>query len=341
MDPAPLNKVDDPREAVTPERVETMTRLYDGEIRSMDEAFGQLIDYLVEKGLYDDTIVIFTSDHGEALGEHGAVAKHSHTRYDELLHVPLIVKLPGSQLAATAIDQQVRSIDIMPTLLDILDLEPPADTEGWSLVRMMHGRDTEPLVAISQQDTSDPVPPTSIRTDERKLILRPAILANEADPYQWFRQRADFSWYSAQIVIPIASIDEPRPIEILIDGEPHTTVTATTDRRIVEINLRGRENKNITVRTPTPCKDAAQAGIEADDDCVAFRIFNPYEFYLVDRDPGERDNRYEDPDHSVEISQLRRQLAFLLAGGKAAVEGQEVELDEKTKARLRSLGYMP
>jgi hypothetical protein len=238
------------------------------------------------------------------------------------------------------IDPQVRSIDIMPTLLDILDLEAPAGVEGRSLAGLIHGRDTEPLVAISQQDTSDLIPPTSIRTDMHKLILRPAVLANQAQHFQWFRLYAGFTWSSAQLVLPIASVDEGGRVKILLNGEPRTTVAVTTDRRNIELNLPGRVENQITVVALTPCRDAVQAGVDADEDCVSFRLFNPYEFYRLDRDPGEQENLYEDPAHSRKIAELRSQLARQLAGASATTGRQEVELDEETKARLRALGYI-
>ena len=73
---------------------------------------------------------------------------------------------------------------------------------------------------------------------------------------------------------------------------------------------------------------------------MSFRLFNPYEFYRLDRDPGERDNRYEDPAHRREIAELRGQLSQHLAGVSATADRQELELDEETKARLKALGYI-
>jgi hypothetical protein len=340
IDPAPLNDLDDIRGPLDPQRVRTLVRRYDGEIRSMDEAFGRLIDSLVAKDLYDNTTVVFTSDHGEALGEHGAVAMHSHTLYDELLHVPLIVKLAGSRPASDVIEPQVRSIDIMPTLLELLGLESPAEVEGRSLVGLMDGEDLEPLAAVSQQDTSDPMPPSSIRTEERKLILRPAVLSDGTETFQWFRERAEFTWHSGQLVLPIASVDEGRVVDVLIDGEPCARATISPRRGNLELYPRGGAESVITVLTTTPCVGAAQAGIDADEDCVSFRLFNPYEFYRLDRDPGEQDDRYQDAVHGHEIAELRRQLARHLAGAIAATGREQLELDEETKARLKALGYI-
>ena len=74
---------------------------YDAEIRSMDRAFGTLVALLKERKLYDAALVIVTSDHGEEFGEHGQMGWHSHTLYDELLRVPLLVKLPKSRRAGS------------------------------------------------------------------------------------------------------------------------------------------------------------------------------------------------------------------------------------------------
>jgi arylsulfatase A-like enzyme len=95
---------------------------YDAEIRSMDAAFGELIDCLRAAGRLDHTLIIFTSDHGEEFGEHGKVGWHSHTLYDELLRVPLIIRFPGGRFAGASLDEQVRILDIAPTMLDVYEL---------------------------------------------------------------------------------------------------------------------------------------------------------------------------------------------------------------------------
>ena len=89
--------------------------LYDGEVKYLDESFIKpLIQGLKELDLYDRTMIVFTSDHGEELLDHKSWL-HSHTLYDELIRVPLIIKYPSSQHAGDRKEPIVRSIDIMPT----------------------------------------------------------------------------------------------------------------------------------------------------------------------------------------------------------------------------------
>ena len=114
---------------------------YDAEIRSMDDSFGQLMNYLKKKNLYDNTMIIFTSDHGEEFGEHGVWGMHSHTLYNEQLHVPLIVKFPRSRYGNRKVNQLVRSIDILPTVVDYLGDKMPQQFEGYSLMPFVTGRE--------------------------------------------------------------------------------------------------------------------------------------------------------------------------------------------------------
>jgi len=79
---------------------------------------------------------VFLSDHGEEFWEHGEF-EHGHTLYDEVLRVPLVVKAPG--LEPGRVTEPVSLLDVTPTILDLLDLEPSAPLEGWSLVPAMHG----------------------------------------------------------------------------------------------------------------------------------------------------------------------------------------------------------
>jgi len=126
---------------------------YDAEIRSMDASFGDFVASLEAKGLLDNTILIFTSDHGEEFGEHELMATHSHALFREQVHVPLIVRLPGGRLGGRRAGDLVRSIDIAPTVFALLGIDRPPSFEGASLVPLMRGRPLPaPVFSISQRD---------------------------------------------------------------------------------------------------------------------------------------------------------------------------------------------
>jgi len=102
----------------SPELIEALTNHYDTAIGNVDYALGQLFDVLKEWGLFDDTIIVVTSDHGELLGEH-ALAEHGRDVYQESLHVPLVVKGPGHR-AGRVVDDLVGLSDIPSLILDHL-----------------------------------------------------------------------------------------------------------------------------------------------------------------------------------------------------------------------------
>jgi len=135
-----------------PADVQHVINAYDAEIRSVDDAFGRLVDQLKERGLYDQTLIVFTSDHGEEFGEHGAVGLHPQSLHDEVIRVPLIFKLPRSAYASTVVDDLARSIDILPTVLDVMDRPSPGGFQGTSLMEVVTGEAPPPTFAISMQD---------------------------------------------------------------------------------------------------------------------------------------------------------------------------------------------
>jgi arylsulfatase A-like enzyme len=152
---------------------------YDAEIRSADRAFGALVALLKERGLYDDALVVVTSDHGEELGEHGRLGWHSHTLYDELLRVPLLVKLPGNRRAGTTAGSLARGIDIAPTLLRALDLPVPASFEGRDL--LARGAGAGPEQIWSGREAGHGRVASSLRTPRWKLAGR-RLFDLERDP---------------------------------------------------------------------------------------------------------------------------------------------------------------
>jgi arylsulfatase A-like enzyme len=137
---------------------------YDAEIRSADAAFGKLVDFLRNEGLYDDAVILVTSDHGEEFGEHGRVGWHSHSLYDELLRVPLLIKLPGSRYGGETVAAQVRGIDLAPTILDELGVAVPDSFEGTSLLPLIGGSADGPEHAVSEKDVVLPDEEAAIRT---------------------------------------------------------------------------------------------------------------------------------------------------------------------------------
>lgn len=164
-----LRRVNAGEESIDDADLRHIIATYDAEIRSMDDGLKALLEHLTELGVLDRTLLVFTSDHGEEFDEHGTVGWHSHTLYDELLHVPLVVRFPRGRFAGTRIDRQVRSIDIAPTVLAAVGLESPPTFEGSDLGTLLRGEPLDELVAISRQDRPPSKDIEAVRTEEWKL----------------------------------------------------------------------------------------------------------------------------------------------------------------------------
>ena len=109
---------------------------YDGSIRGMDAEFGRLLEALQALNLADSTLVAFIGDHGEEFLDHGRTW-HGHTVYGELVNVPLLLWWPGVVPAGLTVEETVRSIDLMPTLLALSGLSAPEGIQGQSLLPLM------------------------------------------------------------------------------------------------------------------------------------------------------------------------------------------------------------
>jgi arylsulfatase A-like enzyme/tetratricopeptide (TPR) repeat protein len=113
-------------------------RPYNGEVAFADHQAGRVVERLKALGLYDRTIVVVMGDHGESLGDHGE-ATHGFFIYSPVTHVPFVIRAPFSLTAARRVRDPVRSVDLMPTVLDLLGVEPPGPMSGTSLVPLMTG----------------------------------------------------------------------------------------------------------------------------------------------------------------------------------------------------------
>jgi arylsulfatase A-like enzyme len=128
----------DVRQYVNERDLSHLAALYDGETRFADDQFGRLVSLLRSRGVLDRTLVVVTADHGEALGDHNCLA-HNYYLYDETQRIPLIMRYPALLPAGRPVGEQVRAIDVMPTILEILGIPSPGAIEGRSLLGLVLG----------------------------------------------------------------------------------------------------------------------------------------------------------------------------------------------------------
>ncbi|MBK8960327.1 MAG: sulfatase [Proteobacteria bacterium] len=138
--------------------------LYEGEVRGMDDNIGLILEQLRALDLYDGALIAFTSDHGEEFWDHGAQG-HGHSLYDELLHVPLIIKLPDGH-GARRVSERVSTERLAPTLLEAADVAFDArEMSGSSLLPLMRGE--------APSDAGEPVySETQLAIDRQQAVTR-------------------------------------------------------------------------------------------------------------------------------------------------------------------------
>ncbi len=170
--------------------------LYDGAIRFVDDQIGILLAGLAERGLLDETLVVVSADHGEEQWDHGSFF-HGQTLYDELLHVPLIVRFPHRAHAGTVVDTMVRSIDVVPTIAEVLSLPVYPEFEGRSLVPLAAGTPDPDPPALRVRAANPRFPYRfAVRTPTHKLIDtvetgRVELYDLVADPHEHIDRAAD------------------------------------------------------------------------------------------------------------------------------------------------------
>src|SRR6266849_3819938 len=176
----------DPYEPPPPFSEKYKDHLYDGEIAYADSAVARWIAFLKKAGVYDNAIIVVTGDHGEGLGEHGEET-HGLFLYDSTLHVPLILKTPGAAHRGTVIDAQVRTTDILPTVLSATGVAAPAELNGESLLPLIN--QSAPATRSLFGETDYPLrwgwaALRALRADNKKWIEAPRreLYDLQADP---------------------------------------------------------------------------------------------------------------------------------------------------------------
>ncbi len=174
-------------------------RPYLGEIAFVDAQVGRVLSYLDAHALLDRTIVVVMGDHGESLGDHGE-ASHGFFIYESVLRVPFIVRAPFSAtLGGRRVADVVRSVDVMPTVLDLLGIAAPKDLEGTSVVKLMTGA-TQELALETYSEALYPLHHfgwsdlRAIRSGRYKLIAAPRpelydLVTDAGESHDLFAQR--------------------------------------------------------------------------------------------------------------------------------------------------------
>ncbi len=228
---------------VSPAELSWIVARYDGTVLSIDRQVGRLLEAVKELGRYDDMLIVLTADHGDGFGEHGYLS-HSNLPYHELVHVPLVLKLPGGLLGGSTVLHQVRLIDLLPTLVEMATGgEGPRSEgiDGCSLLPLLTSGSVDPRPEFCGEAVSEML----LRGEHFSVAVRqggvsyvlgenaaPALFDQNADP----REQANLAGRG----LPTEARLHDRALEILaaarsVDADRR----AIDDRTIEQIRAMG------------------------------------------------------------------------------------------------------
>ena len=149
------------------EKIQTIKSLYDDGIRYVDYEFGQLLGILKRYEVFEDALIIVLSDHGEEFREHGSF---SHNQvYEESVRIPLFIRFPGAQHAGRDLRTLAETIDLLPTILEYVNIPLPEGVQGESLLPHLQGDGPPKTEAFLQHKHYPSI--YAVRTERFKLIL--------------------------------------------------------------------------------------------------------------------------------------------------------------------------
>jgi len=259
-------------------------RPYDGEIAYMDAQIGRVLTALEARGMLDDTLVVAVADHGESLGEHGE-DEHGVFLYEPVMRVPLIVAGP-SVTTGHVVTEQVRVIDLLPTVLDLAGLPEAAGLDGETLRPLLEGG-TRAMVPAAYAESYYPKlhygwsELRSLRADGWKVIdaPRPELFAIAKDP-----QEAD-NLFEAQRALGERMVAEAQRMEQVFTGGRTTEVQAPSAETLERLRSLGY------IGTSSPTLATGERGPDPKDRIEERRTFKRLMSEAIDDMAG---NRLED-----------------------------------------------
>ncbi len=235
-----------------------LSDLYDGEVAYTDFQLGRLIESLRRSGKLDSMIVVILADHGEEFLEHGDF-EHDQL-YREHLHVPCIVRLPGGTLGGTEVQGMTSLIDVMPTLLELLDIEGPVTMAGSSLVEAMHSGSTENEPVVSERVMFPGDYKAALRTQQSSVIFHATESQLDAydlttDPHEQkdVAETASFSQPAADTLLrSLKQAYRDREILDQVDAGGTATVTADRAEEMAQLGYAGGSDADFEIPAGTP-----------------------------------------------------------------------------------------
>jgi arylsulfatase A-like enzyme/Flp pilus assembly protein TadD len=242
---------------------------YDGEIAYADDSLGKCFAYLKQHALYDPTLIVAASDHGESFGEHGEYT-HGYYIYDTTLLVPFILKPPlGSGITPRHIQAPVRTIDIAPTMLQILGMAPASSMQGSSLLSLILGKTNNPPAGASYSETYYPTEfgwsaLRALRTGQYKYIdaPKPELYDLAADPQEnhnlYETQQAMALELKSQFASLVARVTPKEPL-------PRGSVSPVDVEALASLGYMGTSS-------PAPSGGSGQPLPDPKDELTTFRV---------------------------------------------------------------------
>jgi arylsulfatase A-like enzyme/Tfp pilus assembly protein PilF len=280
----------DPYEPPPPFSEKYKDHLYDGEIAYADSAVANWIAYLKKAGVYDNSLIIITGDHGEGLGDHGEET-HGLFLYDSTLHIPLIMKAPSGAHHGAVIDAQVRTTDILPTVLAATAIAPPAELNGESLMPLLESANGgSSRIRELYGETDYPLrwgwaPLRALRTEDAKLIQAPRaelydlktdpaeqnnLYASDAGtvPANLKNMQSEMAAWQAKLPASATKLDEHLPDpkdKIGVQNLLHSAMIAGDDNRPEEARQELEKALELDPDSPTALRQLGELDLAAGD----------------------------------------------------------------------------
>jgi len=357
-----------PGKILPPAELQHLRDLYDGEIAYTDAQIGRLLETLERQGVARRSVVVLVSDHGEEFKEHGSLG-HGRDLYDEVTRVPLMVADLRKPAPARRIKEEVRSIDVFPTLCALAEVLPPRGVQGVSLIPFLSGEGGEGRSAISETIRFDAYR-KSYREPNAKLIVGLESNSRElydltSDPGEqtnlWERRGQEALAMEQALFEQVDVLDGGWNLRWSSDGSPHHfTGSIETDGQItavvplfpqagrhrvargkrIDFDLEGVERSGGISFAVDPAGARVGFSLFMDGAPESRRVFIGVRRTVPSASPFSFAGSGPAELFTKPVFSSGRELGYFLWKSPGPSREEASELSEAMKERLRSLGYI-